>query len=255
MADFILQELLRLSAGLCCILHRQQGGIRIYILNKARWLLVYVANSVQGIWKSMELEQWKSAWADENPASNVMRMVAATQLMGTNWFMPPDFLGHNTDPTKDFVLVDLDHEKNWGLGPAHSYQCACNKRPVYSYFTGFSSWQSLHSTVASPQQENEPQLEAGGLQVLLRSKTVTTETVHQGAFIQKTHCIHEKSLPSQNGSLRKLDPFLCTCGLFPVGGCLYKGDIPVDRRNSLIIPGWHHVSTHLVHHCRDCVRH
>lgn len=234
-----------------------------YIHNETRRFYVYVANRVQRIRGSTRPEQWKYVRTEENPADHATRPIPAAQLEKTNWLSGPDFLSkpQGAAPSPCFMLVNPNQDED--IRPeVRTFVTETKQRQQLGAqrFSKFSSWSSLTRAVAgiirvARRAKGSSQEEMDFVELLSRAKIVIIHAVQQDVFSEELRCIQRGEQVHKTSSLRKLDPFLDTHGLIRVGGRLNKGDLLVEEKNPLIIPGRHHVAKLLVRHHHDRVQH
>lgn len=81
------------------------------------------------------------------------------------------------------------------------------------------------------------------------------ETVQREVFSERNSCFLDKRPILRKSLLLTLDPFLNQCGLICVGGRLRDSDLDNHEKFPVILPRKHHVTSMLLRHYHEQVRH
>lgn len=244
-----------------------------YICNESRRFYVYVSNRVQRIRKSSLPEQWNYFPTDTNPADHASQSIPANTLVSSMWLKGPDFLlkpdknGADSEASFDLLNPQSDPE----ICPlVTSFSTLVAEPPLNPRcFESFWSWRSLVRTISrlihivrSFKQENS-QSDCRGWhrcenlcpEDLVQAKSVIIRRLQYEAFPEVFACIQAgKEIPKQS-QLRRLCPYMDDASCLRVGGRLSQADLESDERNPLIIPRRHHLTTLLIRHYQQQVKH
>lgn len=251
-----------------------------YITNETRRFYVYVSNRVERIRKSSSPEEWRYVPTHLNPADCATRSVNANDLDGSMWLIGPKFLPHE----------DQYHGANEDLAPESSTDDpevrpeirthATRLQSVTSLetnrFTRFSQWSSLlkgmsylilaarshhhtngsnEATIPTLDGTTDGQAVDSGVERRKRAEMVIIHSVQREVYAEEIKLIENvKKLP-KGSALAKLSPVIDANGLLRVGGRLERAELTMEERHPVILPGSHHVTTLIVEHYHNEVKH
>ena len=249
-----------------------------YIYNERKRFYVYVHNRVQRIRQSTRPEQWHYVPTELNPADHASRSVVASHLQNTTWLTGPSFLYKppESQPTIQGSFELVCPEADVEIRPQPQVTIAATsiqgKQLTSERFERFSTWNSLlkaiaflihvvrsfKSTAANKtgtctgwhhcQRPDHPDES-------FQAKIVVLLTVQRAAFSEEYNALKEKRVIPKNSPLAKLNPTLDKNGLLRVGGRLTHAQLDSEERNPVILPGRHHISTLVIRHYHDQVKH
>ncbi len=93
------------------------------------------------------------------------------------------------------------------------------------------------------------------LNELAQVKKVILLSVQKSVFPEEYSALTINVEISQSSPLIKLNPVLVEDGLIRVGGRLTHAHVATDERNPIVLPGRHHISTLLIRHFHEQVKH
>ncbi|XP_064641960.1 uncharacterized protein LOC135496529 [Lineus longissimus] len=120
-----------------------------YINNEARRFHIFVANRVQRIRDSTEVNQWRYVSTHENPADLASRGCSAEEIESSDWLVGPAFLRKDEIPidkatTPQLLSDDPDVKKIHAVNTVRSFET----RTLLHRIGKFSTWSSAVSAVA-----------------------------------------------------------------------------------------------------------
>ncbi|KAM9320270.1 uncharacterized protein PAF06_004771 [Gastrophryne carolinensis] len=244
-----------------------------YIYNQTKRFYVYVSNRVERIRKSSRPEQWHYVPSEINPADHATRPVSASAFANSSWITGPEFLLDDPDETTTDVFSLLEPDKDPEIRPevktliTHTKQglgLGCHR------FERFSKWTRLVRTIARlvhiarcfHTKPTDIQCQGWHMcQKLLSAnniaegESIIMRIVQQEVFGSEIKCILGKRDIPKNSSIANLNPFIDNDCMLRVGGRLNKAELGGQERNPLIIPARHHITTLLIRHYHEGVKH
>ncbi|KAM9296528.1 uncharacterized protein PAF06_017428 [Gastrophryne carolinensis] len=244
-----------------------------YIYNQTKRFYVYVSNRVERIRKSSRPEQWHYVPSEINPADHATRPVSASAFANSSWITGPEFLLDDPDETTTDVFSLLEPDKDPEIRPevktliTHTKQglgLGCHR------FERFSKWTRLVRTMARlvhiarcfHTKPTDIQCQGWHMcQKLLSANNIAEgemiimRIVQREVFGSEIKCILDKRDIPKNSPIANLNPFIDNDGMLRVGGRLNKAELGGQERNPLIIPARHHITTLLIRHYHEGVKH
>ena len=77
----------------------------------------------------------------------------------------------------------------------------------------------------------------------------------RNTFLEVLHHLKDKTPVPDSNPISKLAPILDDDGIIRVGGRLKNAQISFDKRHPILLPKDHHVTTLIIRHCHERVRH
>ena len=252
-----------------------------YISNEARRFYVYVSNRVEWIRKSSSPAEWTYVPTHLNPADCATRSVKAKDLDGSMWLTGPKFLLQE-DPCsraneEDRILESSTNDPE--VRPeirTHATRLQSILPLQTNRFRRFSQWSSLlkgmsylilaarshhrtdgsnEATTPTPNMVSDEQPLDGRFERRKRAEIVIIISVQKEVFAEEIKLIENgKKLPKKS-PLAKLSPVIDSNGLLRVGGRLERAELSIEERHPVILPGSHHITTLIVQHCHNEVKH
>ncbi|XP_028298181.1 uncharacterized protein LOC114460481 isoform X2 [Gouania willdenowi] len=236
-----------------------------YVNNDAKRFHVFVANRIQRIKSLTDPQQWHHVPSESNPADHASRGLSVQQLFDSNWFKGPEFLWQRElliENDKDTEVMSNDPE----LKTVHVLNTKVQeKRTILDRLIKFSDWRRAVKAIArlrkfvkdfkgvsqtKGENTNVSDREEAELFIikLAQENTFSKEIrdLKQGKDIQlkdKTHKLHN------------LSPFVDEQGVLRVGGRLTRSSLHPYVKHPAIIPKSSHVSSLLIKHFHEKVRH
>ncbi|XP_075530085.1 uncharacterized protein LOC142563417 [Dermacentor variabilis] len=248
-----------------------------YIHNETRRFFVYVSNRVERIRSSTRPDQWHYVPSDMNPADLGTRSVPAAQMAGSTWLTGPDFLyrqEHCSQVLKGkFDLVDADSDTE--VRPqANVLATSVDVKQLGSKrFERFSSWITLTRAVGTlvglvdkirgtsenvsncPHNSSSHQVRPSA-EHLARAKAAIILSVQKEAFSEEFKSLQRGKRLPKSSPLWRLDPWVDSDGLLRIGGRLGRANhFDQQEQKPIIMPGRHHVTTLVVRHYHEQVKH
>ncbi|XP_060071093.1 uncharacterized protein LOC132551006 [Ylistrum balloti] len=222
-----------------------------YIQNRVRRFSVYVDNRVARILKNASSEQWFYVRTDQGT-----RQISARSLKNSTWLQGPSFLRQKEVESFDFVE---DPETD----ASEMYAMKCTVMLTHSLgterFQRFSQWSSLVKAIMNLKlfvRHSVTQCEkVVSVQDYLNAERFVIKQVQQESFSEDISCFQDKKPLPRNSSILSLNPFLDKDGLLKVGGRLNRADLDKSEMHPWILPQKHHVSTLIVRHFHNIVKH
>lgn len=243
-----------------------------YINNEQRRFYVYVSNRVQRIRQAMSPQQWKYVPSELNPADHGSRSVTAASLRDTNWLTGPAFLSGKppADPQSLFDIVEpeLDSE----IRPQVTTLVIEITQPSLGTerFELFSKWTSvlralavlIHIAQCFRQMDKDNTCRGWHTckkaimpENLEKAKKLLIKNMQQERYPSEFSNIQSKSSIPIQSNIAKLCPVVDSFGLLRVGGRITHSGLKINRTNPLIIPVKNHLTTLLVRHYHEQVKH
>lgn len=215
---------------------------------------------------------------EHNPADCASRSVPASLLTDSMWLTGPDFLYRPSESeltlqeTFELVNPETDSEVH-PLPQASTAATSITEKSLNpERFERFSTWKSLLRGVtclihvaSSFHSKSKGQTcthigwhkchQPYCLSELAQAKKVILLSVQKSVFPEEYSALKRHVEISQNSPLIKLNPVLGEDGLIRVGGRLTHAPVVSDERNPIVLPGRHHISTLLIRHFHDQVKH
>ncbi len=249
-----------------------------YIHNESRRFYVYIHNRVQRIRQSSKAEQWDYVPTEHNTADCASRSVPSSLLANTMWLTGPDFLYKpsvsNSTLQEAFKLVDTEADSEVRPLPQVSTAATCiTQNPLnQERFERFSTWKSLLRAVTclihiahSFHSANKGQTckcigwhkcdQPDRLNESAQAKKVILLSVQKSVYPEEYSALTTHTEISQSSPLIKLNPVLGEDRPIRVVGRLTCAPVASDERNPIVLPGRHHISTLLIHHFHEQVKH
>ena len=114
---------------------------------------------------------------------------------------------------------------------------------------------SKEATTSTPNMVNDEQPLDGRIERRKRAEIVIIISVQKEVFAEEIKLIENgKKLPKES-PLAKLSPGIDSNGLLRVGGRLERAELSIEERHPVILPGSHHITTLIVQHCHNEVKH
>lgn len=238
-----------------------------YINNKTRRFYVYVSNRVERILRVSRPNQWSYVTTDHNPADHGTRCLPAAELQNSAWLHGPPHL-HKAQEclNSEYPLMDPD-EDNEIRPPVRSMKSKVHDGSTLGSkrFERFSSWKGLVEAIAFLKHklamrkkggcESTTVLEPRTAEAFKHAESFIIRTVQNELFGNELLCLREGVRIPKNSKLLNLNPFIDTSGILRVGGRLKKGPMSESERNPIILPGDNYISTLLILHYHDLVKH
>lgn len=243
-----------------------------YINNEQRRFYVYVSNRVQRIRQATSPQQWKYVPSELNPADHGSRSVTAASLRDTNWLTGPAFLS-GKPPADHQSLFDLvDPELDSEIRPQVATLVTEITQPSLGTerFERFSKWTSvlralavlIHIAQCFRQTDKDKTCrgwhtckKAITPENLEKAKKLLIKNMQQERYPSEFSNIQSKSDIPKQSNIAKLCPVVDSFGLLRVGGRITQSGLEINRTNPLIIPVQHHLTTLLVRHHHEQVKH
>ncbi|XP_054607429.2 uncharacterized protein [Nothobranchius furzeri] len=236
-----------------------------YIKNDARRFHVFVANRIQRIKATTDVNQWYHVQSEDNPADHASRGLSADRLVASNWFTGPDFLWERELPTKDAKVGEVSDTDPELQRAQVLITSARTNRTLVDRLTKFSDWKRVVKAIACLKRHAK---QVKGLSPKLSGSTSVEERQQAELFLiilvqrevfsseikNLQQCKDVKSKDKAN-KLCKLSPFLDEQGVLRVGGRLTRSDLHPHVKHPAILPKTSHVSSLLIKHYHEKVQH
>ncbi|XP_055017008.1 uncharacterized protein LOC129411104 [Boleophthalmus pectinirostris] len=240
-----------------------------YIHNKNRRFHVYVNNRVQRIKQSSLPEQWKYIPSEHNPADHGSRSLAAEKIERTTWWSGPAFLLNTKSgaPEKGpFKLIDPESDVEIRQNATVLVTRTTSGSLGSMRFERFSKWTSLVKAVAYlchiAHSFKSKDCEGWHLcktsltgESLTRAEYTIIRCVQHEVYAEEIKRIKAKQDLPRNSPLYKLKPIIDDKDLLRVGGRLSESKLTSQEANPLLIPRMHHITTLLIRHHHEAVKH
>ncbi|XP_038062985.1 uncharacterized protein LOC119733659 [Patiria miniata] len=221
-----------------------------YIYNETKRFYVYVHNRVQRIRQTTQPDQWH-------------------YFTGPAFLHKPGKADAENQDSLELVAPDSDAE----IRPeVRSFITKTEERQLTpKRFEHFSTWKSLlrgvafliHVTHSFKKDLADQSAECRGWHQcnkprtpdeLAQAKSVIIKSVQGDVYSDEFASLEQKSDVSTSSSLSKLNPTL-EDGFIKVGGRLKHAQLDNSEKNPILLPGRNHVSTLLVRHYHEQVKH
>lgn len=270
-ADFILREL---DIQIDNIKFYTDSNVVLgYIYNQTKRFYVYVSNRVERIRKSSRPEQWHYVPSESNPADHATRPLSASAFANSSWLTGPEFLLDHTEKSTAEVFSLQDPENDPEIRPeVKTFLTRSDQRATLDCqrFERFSKWTTLVCDmarlvhIAHCYHTKSSDTDCRGWHLcqkplsakdIAESELIIIRSVQQNVFSKEIKCIYDKQDIPKNSPIANLNPFIDSHGMLRVGGHLNKAKLGEQEQNPLIIPGRHHLSTLLIRHYHERVKH
>ena len=242
-----------------------------YIANEAKKFHVFVANRVQQIKDSTEVDQWNFVRGKDNPADEASRGLSASALTDdSRWLSGPEFLWQEKLPSKTPLarIPDDDPEVKATVMSTRVTEDS-NILTVLNKCSSFSK--AVRIVALCLRWSKNRKKSTGELEELDHSRNVLTRLI-QIKFFDREREMLAKCKTDKNGVTRqevrlrnenikgvsnlfRLDPFLDEDGIMRVGGRIKRADMPFGLKHPAIIPGGNHLTTLMIRHFHEKVLH
>ena len=226
-----------------------------YIQNDARRFHVFVANRVQEIRSSSQINQWHHIPGDENPADHASRGLFASDLMNSNWFSGPSFLWKHVLSVPDITIYNEIPNEDPEVKKVFINVVTQKTKSVLQRFEKFSDLRQVIRAIAVIkrflQRHRQP------IHELDRQKAEFTiwKLLQEESFPVEMCLLKEKKPLPKGNRLEKLDPFIDDDGLLRVGGRLKRANLIYDVKHPIILPRHGHLVELLIRYCHKCTAH
>ena len=242
-----------------------------YIYNASKRFYVYVANRVQRIRKSTNPDQWSYVASDKNPADSATRPAPMVNMQGHRWLQDPSHLFDAcSTQAEGYPLTDPDNDKEVRPSVRVSKIEVTITEALGSYrFERFSVWNDLIDTIAFLRHicssfqgigENVCRgwhkcTEYKNVRTLSEAEQFIIRTVQREVYSEDISLVNQKLSLPRNNPLLPLNPIMDEKGLLRVGARLNQSSLSQKDKNSIIIPGNHHIAVLLARHYHILVKH
>lgn len=90
---------------------------------------------------------------------------------------------------------------------------------------------------------------------IAEGELIIIRSVQTSVFVSEIKCIRDERNIAKNSPIANLNPFIDNRGMLSVGGHLNKAELSEQEQNPLIIPVRHHITTLLIRHYHEEVKH
>ena len=236
-----------------------------YINNDARRFHVFVANRIQRIKSTTDPEQWQYVKSEDNPADHGSRGLVADQLVSSNWFTGPDFLWKEELPSGDNKVGEVsDNDPELRKVQVLSTEVK-EDRTLLDRLSRFSDWKRAVKAIACLKRcakqikGLKPKItEATNVEERQEAELFIIKLVQREAFsgeIKSIEQCKEVRPKDKTNKLYKLSPFVDRHGVLRVGGRLMRSSLHPHVKHPAILPKASHVSSLLIKHYHQKVRH
>lgn len=228
-----------------------------YINNDARRFHTFVANRIQKIRHSTNLQQWLYVPTDENPADGASRGRTVNELLTSNWFTGPMFLWEKEiftpkDVAPDLFIGDPEIKKVQTLQTKTTETMSLADR-----LSKFSSWSRAIKAVARLLRWAK-KIISSALSTVSEQESaecVIIQDLQSPAYEKEIKLLNKGSqLPCHN-KLHYLDVFLDTDGILKVGGRLRHSSLADPFKHPIVIPKEHHVTKVIIAYNHEKTKH
>ncbi|KAL3977608.1 alcohol-forming fatty acyl-CoA reductase [Sarotherodon galilaeus] len=261
MADVIREELdLKLDAAR---FYMDSKVVLGYISNTTKCFYTYVHNRVQRIRQSTRPEQWHYVHTEENPADHASRSLPSSHLVQSSWFTRPSFLhqlsAETTQTGETFELIDPGNDSE--IRP-QVRTCTTHLEEPVPTPDRFRPVAFLIHVARSHKHSNQNSRCTGWhicrlprtVDEIAQAKHVILQAAQRPAFAKELSALQANKVVPTNSPLHKLSPTL-ESSLICVGGRLKHSQLMCEEKNPVILPKDSHVSSLLVRHHHEQVRH
>ena len=248
-ADFVVAELK--YDHLQKFFHSDSTTVLGYIQNDSKRFHTFVANRVQRIRDTSQVDHWSYISSESNPADIVSRGDSPDGLLAKTWFNGPAFLQSpeytfrsvidDVNHGCDLKLQDGDREVRWNVVHATvSDPCV-----DVSLFDRFGKWSKLLAVILCIMKWNNSNYTREDVTQLI------IQGVQQSYFSEEITQLKSKAPIHASSRLSKLDPYLDDNNLIRVGGRLRNLDKDSHLKHPVVLPSASHVSCLLVRHLHE----
>ena len=225
-----------------------------YIKNTKNRLKIFVANRVAEILESSDPEDWAHVPGDINPADMLTRgIVDPTKLIGTRWFIAPEFLEKEEEMWPNLDINHLSQD-----------DVEIKKKPLFiglNYveveevnFDKISNWQRLLRVAAWVMRfadnclnKDDRRLdETLAMDEINAAEQLVVRDMQNSAFHVEMKSLKDGKELHTSNRLSSLSPFVDDNDLLRVGGRLKRIPIPLETKHPLILPRHHRATKVLV---------
>ena len=223
-----------------------------------------MANRVERILRASQPDKWSYIPTEQNPADAGTRCLQAAELQNSAWLNGPSHL-QSKYSNSEYPLMDPDTDSE--IRPhVRSMKSKVHENPSLGSerFKRISSWIGLVSAIAILKQNaamskkddsHSSILEARSVEAFKHVERSIIKTVQQEQFEPEMLCLQKEVHILRNSKLISLKPFVDGSGILRVSGRLNKTEISEEQRDPIILLGSHHISTLLVLHHHELVKH
>jgi hypothetical protein len=217
-----------------------------------RWK-TFVANRVNHIQETTNVDDWNHVKSKENPADLVSRGNDANILRnsslwwtGLNWLQKED-----TSWPRCEEIVETSTERK-PVKPTRVVSLLTQPSDI-ELFTKFSSWNKLQQVGAyclrfihNCRHKSSPYQGALSPNELNEATLLCVRHAQNDRFGKEITDLMRKGLPSNKSSLLTLNPFLDGNQCLRVGGRLRNSELNFNQQHPLILPKGHHITTLII---------
>ncbi|XP_069104772.1 uncharacterized protein [Argopecten irradians] len=233
-----------------------------YVYNQTRRFYNYVCNRVTRIRKSSTPEQWNFVSTEHNPADQGTRPIHAKDLLESKWLHGPMFLLEGTEFSDDLVPeVSADDKEVRPEVSCLLIKAKVSGETILKRCEKFSNWHQLVTAMGTLIKlarriggGNLPSTPSC-LESFSRAKTFILQLVQRDTFPTEIECLSSGNPCPRDSRISALNPFLDQHGLLRVGGRLKHAKIDTNEKYPIIIPSAHHISTLIVRHYHEQMKH
>ena len=226
-----------------------------YIKNEARRFHVFVANRVEKIRESSNVEQWYYIESSNNPADYALRGLSANEISTSSWLTGPTFLWEMELP-----ITNVETELKIGDPEVRTCRSLCSKTTVaidiLERFDRFSNWRTAVSVTAriirlanGIKGTHFPTVEERR-----NAELTLIKHVQRKSFSEEINILRSStSLPKTN-KLYQLEPALQD-NVVRVGGRLENSQIDSSTKHPIILPRDNHLTKLIISSVHERVCH
>ena len=217
-----------------------------------RWK-TFVANRVNHIQETTNVDDWNNVKSQENPADLVSRGIDANILRNSSlWWNGPIWLQQkNTSWPRCEEIVETSTERK-PVKPTKVVSLVIQPSDE-EMFTKFSSWTKLQRVGAyclrfiyNCRHKNSPYQGALSPNELNEATLLCVRHAQNDSFRKEITDLQRKGRLSNKSSLLTLNPFLDGNQCLRVGGRLQNSELNFDQQHPLILPKGHHITTLII---------
>lgn len=229
-----------------------------YVNNDARRFHVFVANRITRIKQSTNAGQWCYVETSENPADHASRGLSASELSTTNWFTGPRFLWErDLVPKKSHpTVVTVDDPEVKQSKVLATQSTPAKELDILNRLSKFSKWTTALKAVARLKRlaRRDPRIGPLTVEECKAAEMYVLNLLQENTYKDEIAKLNATGKLSRKDKLHDLDPYLHD-GLLRVGGRLQKSSLPDAEKHPVIIPSGNHVTSLIVKHYHEMVRH
>jgi len=235
-----------------------------YIHNQTRRFYVYVENRVNRIHRSTKPEQWNYVPTSVNPADRATRSMVNDFSCDDIWLKGPEtFLSRRHDlaqETPQLVQPEDDKEVRPDALVKAAKTCVIDNLSIGCHrFERFSEWYRLVNTVALLQRCACAKSFKGradrSVESFRKAEIFVIKAVQKETYKEEIRLLEAKMHLPKSSSIMALNPYLDEDGVLRVGGRLQQSSLGSYQKHPIILPGKSHISTLIVRHYHQSVRH